>query len=166
LLPDAFYRRLLRDEAARGPRMAVVYLPALDLVAAGWSGGEVAFGDLLHAELAAADRLLGELLADGEWGTVLVVVDPGRRGAGEGRALLWRRAGCAGRGEVRPVELAAALFRAAGLAQSAELPPPPASCRWPAPPARVPSYGAPPGEQAEPDRGEEYLHNLQSLGYV
>ena len=30
-----------------------------------------------------------------------------------------------------------------GLPQSAELPPPPAGCAWPAPPAIVPSYGRP-----------------------
>jgi hypothetical protein len=111
--------------------------------------------------------LLAELLTGGDWGTVLVIADPGRRGGGEGRALLWRqRRTCRGEAELLPVELASGLFRAAGLPQSAELPPPPSTCRWPPPPARVPTYGSRPVGPREPARGDEYLQSLQSLGYV
>src|SRR5688572_23224582 len=102
-------------------------------------------------------------LTPADWGTVVVVFDPGRRGGGEGRALMWRRGGCAaarsagaeanggGAGtpptssaalpDVLPEELAAALFRTVGLPQSAELPAP-GFCRFSPPPARVPSFGS------------------------
>jgi hypothetical protein len=172
LLPERFYRLAFAGEAPRRPRAAALYLPALDLAADGWTGGEVAFADLLAAELGAADRLLRELLAAGDWGTVLVVIDPGRRGGGEGRALLWRRGGCvtpAGASPrlsaVLPEELAAALFRTVGLPQSEELPAPPSLCRWPAPPARVSGYGRRDAGAAA-ETSDEYLRNLRSLGYV
>jgi hypothetical protein len=167
LLPDGFYRAVAVREAARRPQALALYLPAIDLAADRWAGGDVALSDLIEAELGAADGLLGELLDADAFDTVMVVVDPGRRGAGEGRALLWRAAGCAGEARLPPEVLAAGLFRAAGLAQSAELPLPPEACRWPEPPARVPTYGrrdtGAPGEAA---RGDEYLRNLQSLGYL
>jgi hypothetical protein len=174
LLPERFYRLAFAAEAASGPRAAALYLPALDLAADGWQGGEVAFAELLAAELGAADRLLGDLLGRAEWGTVVVVVDPGRRGSAEGRAFLWRRSGCgAGRsaasaaaGEVSPEALAAGLFRAAGLPQSAELPAPPAVCRWPAPPAEVASYGRRQTLSAATPGSDDYLQNLRSLGYL
>jgi len=172
LLPERFYRDAFARDAARQARAAALYLPAVDIAADGWRGGEVAFAELVAAELQAADRLLGELVAGGEWGTVLVVIDPARRGGGEGRALLWRRGGCAaGAGgadvaeAVRPEALAAGLFRAAGLPQSAELPAPPELCRWPAPPASVSSYGRRDAEAAAAS-SDEYLRNLRSLGYV
>jgi hypothetical protein len=115
---------------------------------------------------------LHELLAGGGYGTVAVVIDPGRRGAGEGRVLLWRRAGCAAKsGEdgprtVTPEEIAAGLFRAVGLPQSAELPAPPTVCPWPEPPARVPSFGRREGAAPGGAGSDEYLQNLRSLGYV
>jgi hypothetical protein len=191
LLPDSFYRFAFLTEALFAPRAAALYLPAVDIAADGWAGGEVAFADLLAAELEETDRLLGQLAAGGDaWGTVLVVLDPGRRGGSEGRALLWRRDACGlaepsstaawmverapaakpdasgVAGLVRPEELAAALFRAAGLPQSAELPAPPSVCRWPAPPATVPSYGRREAAGAAAAGSDEYLQNLRSLGYV
>ena len=178
LLPDRFYRLAFAGEALHRPRAAALYLPALDLAADGWPGGEIAFADLLAAELSAADRMLQELVAGGDWGTVLVVIDPGRRGAEEGRAILWRRSGCgdaaaaaspAGqRRALRTVtaeELASGLFRAAGLPQSSELPPPVARCRWPPPPSEVTSFGRR-TTAAEAARSDEYLQNLRSLGYL
>jgi len=172
LLPERFYRLAFAGDAARGAQVAAVYLPALDLAADGWSGGELAFADLLAAELSATDRMLRELLAGGGFGTVAVVIDPGRRGAGEGRVLLWRRAGCAaqsGTDELPTVTaeaVAAGLFRAVGLPQSAELPAPPAVCAWPAPPARVPGFGRREGAAPGGAGTDEYLENLRSLGYV
>ncbi len=65
-----------------------LYLPAIDLLAEGWIGGDVALADLVRAELEEADRLIGGLMEG--FGTLVVVLDPGRRRGG--------RAGWAGRG--------------------------------------------------------------------
>jgi hypothetical protein len=164
--PDRFYREVFSRGLAASPKAAALYLPGLDIAAAGWRGGDVAFADLVRAELAETDRLLARAL-DGV-GTVAVVLDPGRRRqGGEGRVILWRRAGCAtGRSRTSPEAVAAALLRALGLPQSQELPPPPAGCRWQPPPVVVagygqPRHGAPPGEE-----GAEYLQSLRSLGYL
>ncbi|HEV8238835.1 MAG TPA: alkaline phosphatase family protein [Thermoanaerobaculia bacterium] len=104
LLPESFYRQAFKPEALFQPHASALYLPAVDLAADGWAGGEVAFADLLAAELGETDRMLGEVLAMGEgsraWGTVVVVFDPGRRGGGEGRALLWRRDACGARSAI------------------------------------------------------------------
>lgn len=172
--PDAFYRRVFGDRLVQSggpPRAAALYLPGLDIAAAGWRGGGVAFADLVRAELAAADRLLARAMMQPGWGTVAVVLDPGRRlPHGGGRVLLWRRSGCgAGPAETTPEAITAGLLRTLGLPQSARLPPPPVQCRWPEPPATVADYGRPqprrlPGAPAED--AEEYLRNLHSLGYL
>jgi hypothetical protein len=172
--PDAFYRRVFGDRLFRPggpPRAAALYLPGLDIAAAGWRGGGVAFADLVRAELAAADRLLARAMTQPGWGTVAVVLDPGRRlPRGGGRVLLWRRSGCgAGPAETTPEAITSGLLRTLGLPQSAQLPPPPVQCRWPEPPATVADYGRPqprrlPGAPAED--AEEYLRNLHSLGYL
>src|SRR5947209_10480408 len=174
VVPDRFYRevfaRRLTAGAAAAPRAAAVYLPGLDIAAAGWRGGDVAFADLVRAELAATDRLLAGAL-DGV-GTVVLVLDPGRRReGGEGRILLWRRAGCAGvrtaaASVVAPEAVAAALLRALGLPQSAELPPPPPGCRWEPPPVIVAGYGEPQRGTPQGPESEEYLRSLRSLGYL
>ncbi len=170
VLPDRFYRevfaRHLTAGTAAAPRAAALYLPGLDIVAAGWRGGDVAFADLMRSELAATDRLLAGAL-DGV-GTVVLVLDPGRRReGGEGRILLWRRAGCGGaRVETSPEAVAAALLRALGLPQSAELPPPPAGCRWEPPPVVVAGYGEPHRGTPQGPESEEYLRSLRSLGYL
>jgi hypothetical protein len=175
LRPDLFYRevfaRHLRDGA---PRAAALYLPGLDIAADGWSGGDVAFADLVRSELSAADGVLARALTPGALGgdavgTVAVVFDAGRRRAGgEGRVLLWRRAGCGrgGRRETSPEAVAAGLLRALGLPQSEELPEPPAGCRWPDPPVVLPGYGEPLRRPALPAEGSEYLESLRSLGYL
>ncbi|HEV3076470.1 MAG TPA: hypothetical protein VHB47_18750 [Thermoanaerobaculia bacterium] len=172
--PDAFYRQVFGDRLFRPggpPRAAALYLPGLDIAAAGWRGGGVAFADLVRAELAAADRLLARAMTRPGWGTVAVVLDPGRRlSRGGGRVLLWRRSGCgAGLAETTPEAITSGLLRTLGLPQSARLPPPPVQCRWPEPPATVADYGRPqprrlPGAPAED--AEEYLRNLHSLGYL
>ncbi len=101
VLPDEFYRRVFAGTlAASGapPRAAALYLPALDIAAAGWRGSDLAFADLVRAELQAADRLLAEALGQPGWGAVAVVLDPGRRGgaAAAGRTLLWVSGGACG----------------------------------------------------------------------
>jgi hypothetical protein len=166
LRPDRFYRAIFSRGLAAQPRAAALYLPGLDIAADGWRGGDVAFADLVRAELTATDRLLGSAL-DGIR-TVIVILDPGRRRqGGEGRAILWRRTGCAaGHAAVSPERLASALLRALGLPQSEELPLPPAGCRWAPPPVVVAGYGeprrgAPPGLESA-----EYLESLRSLGYL
>jgi hypothetical protein len=175
LIPDRFYREVFTERLAGAPRAAALYLPGLDIAAAGWQGGDVAFADLVRAELRAADRVLAQ--AGSGAGTVIVVLDPGRRRAGgEGRVLLWRRAGCTGPGPsgrnagrntaVTPETVASALLRALGLPQSAELPPPPAGCRWPPPPVSISGYGARGREPVSAAEGSEYLQSLRSLGYL
>jgi hypothetical protein len=176
LLPDLFYRRIFAARLAAPlglPKAAALYLPGLDIAADGWRGGDVAFVDLVRAELSAADRLLAEALQG--FGTVVVVLDPGRRREGsEGRVLIWRREGCGGdsgrpgreRPGIAPEAVASALLRALGLPQSRELPPPPEGCRWSPAHAVVPGYGEPRQRQTPAAEGGEYLESLRSLGYL
>ncbi|HSM13761.1 MAG TPA: alkaline phosphatase family protein, partial [Thermoanaerobaculia bacterium] len=82
VLPDRLSLALAGQEAGGGARALAVYLPALDLLAADWGGGPEPFAELVRIELVAADRLVGALSG---FGTVVVVVDPGRRGGEQGR---------------------------------------------------------------------------------
>jgi hypothetical protein len=167
LLPDRFYRRVFEERLAAEPRAAALYLPGLDIAADGWSGGDVAFADLVRAELSAADALLARALPG--VGTVAVVLDPGRRAGGlQGRILIWRRAGCGGPSgpAMQPEAVASGLIRALGLPQSRELPPPPAGCRWAPAQADVPGYGEPRQRRTATETGGEYLESLRSLGYL
>lgn len=174
ILPDRFYREVFARRLGTSPRAAALYLPGLDLAAAGWRGGDVAFADLVRSELAATDRLLAGSLEG--VGTVVLVLDPGRRKeGGEGRILLWRRAGCAGTGAVTrgeglattsPEAVASALLRALGLPQSSELPLPLPGCRWEPPPVVVAGYGEPHRGMPQGPESEEYLRSLRSLGYL
>ena len=131
----------------RTPRAAALYLPGLDIAADGWHGGDVAFADLVRAELrrdrpAARPRLWP---AWGRWRWCSIRAGGGE--GGEGRMILWRRGGCAGapggRARSAPEAVAAALLRALGLPQSAELPLPPRGAAGPPPPVVVAGYGAP-----------------------
>jgi hypothetical protein len=172
LRPDRFYREVFARRMTEAPRAAALYLPGLDIAADGWRGGDVALADLVRSQLQETDRLLGGSLPG--VGTVVLVLDPGRRReGGEGRVILWRREGCAGaaaagqgRARIAPEAVAAALLRSLGLPQSAELPAPPAGCRWAPPPVTVAGYGQPRrGAPASPE-GVEYLQSLHSLGYL
>ena len=168
--PDRFYRAAFLASLAERPKAAALYLAALDIAAADWPAGSLALGDRVRAELLAADRLIES--ARPGFDTVAIVVDPGRRGGGEGRIVLWRAAGCRAAGSARPLEslapesLASGLMRALGLPQSAELPAPPAACAWPAPPGRIAAYGVPAASVAPARESVEYLENLRSLGYL
>jgi hypothetical protein len=168
LAPDELYRRAVLRELAAEPRVVALYLPAMDIAAAGWDLGPLAFGDLLRSQLTAADRLIGE--AAGGMGAVMVVVDPGRRrSAGEGRVLLWHGEGCAAAEplpRVDPRAVAAGLLRALGLPQSSELPDPPGVCSWPAAAAQVGGYGERSNLPAENLSSSEYLQSLRALGYL
>ncbi|HYN21307.1 MAG TPA: hypothetical protein VE078_10135 [Thermoanaerobaculia bacterium] len=169
LLPDRFYRQVFTERLAEAPKAAALYLPGIDIAADRWSGGDVAFADLLRGELAAADRLLAGALQG--FGTVAVVFDPGRRSeSSDGRVLLWRRSGCGpASGERRPTSpeaVASGLLRALGLPQSRELPPPIAGCGWAPAAATVTGYGEPRQRRSSPTQGSEYLESLRSLGYL
>lgn len=170
LLPDRFYREVFASRLRTAPKAAALYLAGLDIAADGWRGGDVAFSDLMRAELAATDRLLARVLPG--VGTVAVVLDPGRRRTGgEGRILLWRRAGCqagkpAGRPAIAPEAVASGLLRALGLPQSAELPPPPGGCAWAPPPVSLAGYGEPRRGAPRGPESAEYLESLRSLGYL
>jgi hypothetical protein len=169
LLPDRFYRGAFSSGLVAEPRAAALYLPGLDIAADGWRGGDVAFADLVRSELSETDRLLARSL--GEAGTVVVVLDPGRRRqGGEGRVLLWRRGGCgsgaSAASNVAPEAVASALLRALGLPQSEELPPPPAGCRWAPPPVVVAGYGEPHRAMPRGVESAEYLESLRALGYL
>jgi hypothetical protein len=164
---DRFYRDATRwgTERSPGARAVAVYLPGLDIAAAGWRGGAAALADLARLQLAAGDAFLR---AASEGRTLVVVFDPGRRGGGEGRALIWRPdTPCSQeRGTLIAAEaVASILLRVLGWPQSAELPEPPALCPWPEPSARIASYGVKLDEATGP-ASEEYLETLRSLGYL
>lgn len=165
VLPDRFASALAVEESAAGARAVAVYLPGLDLLADGWSGGQQAFSEMVRLSLVEADALIGELAKSA--GTLVVLFDPGRRGGGEGRALVARE-GCAAeaRPRLEPAQAAAALARAAGLPQSRELPEPPSFCPWPAAPATVDGYGERRAPAAPAGDSDAYLESLRSLGYL
>lgn len=171
--PDLFYRDLFRSALASAPRLAALYLPALDILREGDLGAP-ALADVLRWQLGAVDELLGEL-TDAGVGTIALVLDPGRTGGDDGLVLLWRRGGCtaaalhaAAPREERPIlpgAVASALLRALGLPQSRGLPPPPAGCDWPRPSLVLDSYGVRQPVEATVT-GDEYLESLRSLGYL
>ena len=141
----------------RAPRRSLP-APGLDIAASNWQGGDLAFADLVRSELArrrpAARRGAGAAglgRRRGGAGSRAAAAAGGWREVGERPhpALASRRSlrrwprrdhprGRDGRSAAHPP----------GLPQSAELPPPPQQCAWPAPPARVelyePSGGAAP----------------------
>jgi hypothetical protein len=184
--PDRFYRAALASQLGGAPRAAALYLPGLDIAAEAWRGGELAFDDLVRSELAATDALVAAATTHFE--TIAVVADPGRRGAESGRVILWRASGCAPPAtaagpskttgtvaapiakrslvELVPGQVAAALLRALGLAQSRELPEPPAACAWEPPTAVLATYGERRPAASSAAESAEYLQNLRSLGYL
>lgn len=193
LRPDVFYRAALAEgiEQDQGLLAAALYLPGLDIAAAGLGGeagerggetaglqslGSAAFGELLRWQLREVDQLLAGGAAS--FDTAVLLFDPGRRGqpaGGRGLMLLLRPGFCSAQ-EASPIDparaaaepaaaSAAAVLRALGLPQSLELPAPPAACSWPEPPLVLPSYGRRRPAAVDVD-AEEYLHSLRSLGYV
>jgi hypothetical protein len=107
LLPDRFYRRLFAERLAGAPRAAALYLPGLDIAAAGWRGGDVAFADLVRAELRAADEVLAHPRSAAERRAAAACRGvPLGAAAGVHRRLWSARAGAGvgGRGERIPAE--------------------------------------------------------------
>jgi hypothetical protein len=90
--PDLFYIDTFREALRPPPKLAALYLPGLDLAADGWQGGDLPFADLARFLLQAMDETVGQGAPAFE--TIVVVLDPGRRGGQEGRVLLWTRGGC------------------------------------------------------------------------
>jgi hypothetical protein len=173
LAPDRFHREAFRRGLAVHPRLAALYLPAVDLAADGWRGSDLAFADLVREQLEAVDRLIAT--HGDRFDTIAVVLDPGRRrgaeeGEIEGRVLFRSTAPCAGAvtpiPRIEPQQIAAALLRLSGLPQSRALPQPPAGCPWPTPPDTVDSYGPRTPAAAPLRNSAEYLENLRSLGYL
>ncbi|HMB51882.1 MAG TPA: hypothetical protein VKU40_01110, partial [Thermoanaerobaculia bacterium] len=99
---DLFYRRALTGALEPHTRMAALYLPGPDIAAQDWRWNDLAFTDLVRGELVAADRLIAEVRGVQDPGVIALVLDPGRRGGGEGRVLLWTRRGCGGEGDDAP----------------------------------------------------------------
>lgn len=162
---DAFHRRVALTTSGDEVRAVSAYLPALDLVAAAGALPGDGLREWVDRELAESDAFVGELASRAT--TLVVVFDPGRRGGGEGRAVVVR-AGCTAgeRPSLDGREVAALLARAAGLPQSAELPEPPAFCVWPEPPARIATYGERRTAARSAAAEREYLDTLRSLGYL
>lgn len=151
--------------ARHQPRMLAVYLAGPDLLATEGLP-PLAVADLLRAELGLLDALVAEVAQPGV--AVAVVVDPGRRGDTLGRVLLRPVEGKCPTiaGEVAVGAIAAALAREAGLPASGETPLPPDVCRWPAPPAVVPSWGRTARAPSTDSDAQEYLESLRALGYL
>src|SRR4029453_8551407 len=118
--PDLFYLGAMRQSLASSPHAAALYLPGLDIAAADWQGSDVAFGDLVRSVLLKVDRLIGEA---GDYRTVALVADSGRRGGGEGRVLLLRR-GCGGESTIRPEAGGSFFLGALGLPKGGGTPRP------------------------------------------
>lgn len=167
--PDAFYHAVFEHALAGRPRAAALYLPGLDIAADLTDLGSVAMATLVRWQLGQVDRLLTDIGDD--VGTVVLVLDPGRRQDGgheplEGRVLWWQRDGCSGaETTLEPGQVAAGLLRALGMPQSAQLPLPPEACTWPQPSGTVETYG-PRVRPAPPAAGDDYLESLRSLGYL
>jgi hypothetical protein len=170
-LPDLFAWRIVDRFARRASpaggqdwRALSIYLPGLD-IAASSLGSEFVLRDLARLELEDLENRLATLTAS--FGTIAIVVDPGRRGGEEGLVLWWRRAGtCSGSGPaIRPTQVASGLLRALGLPQSRELPLAPEICGWPPALSEVETLGRR-GSAGESAPGEEYLKSLRALGYL
>jgi hypothetical protein len=171
-LPDSFAWRTVEAALTPQTRALALYLPGVD-IAANDLEREATAGpvlvDVARRQLEDLDRRLDDLRA--RFGTVAVVVDPGRRSGApplEGLVVWLRRTPCSGSADAAPDDLtriAPSLMRALGLPQSAELAEPTALCGWPEPPARLPSLGRR-GVAADAEGAEEYLRSLRALGYL
>ncbi|MEL7061434.1 MAG: hypothetical protein AAGN46_15530, partial [Acidobacteriota bacterium] len=174
LAPDLFYQRVFVDGLENSPRVAALYLPGLDIATGLEPLPAGISGLLVRQTLESVDRLLAEPELQA-FDTILLAIDRGRRSGDStvaGRVLLWRRdgacqVGAEAAGEpLTPAQLGAAAARAVGLPQSAELPAPP-TCRWPGAGLSLDTFGSRPVEDTSRDRSsEEYLEQLQSLGYL
>ncbi|MBK9375794.1 MAG: hypothetical protein IPN03_19255 [Holophagales bacterium] len=174
---DAFAIAAFRQEVARArPRLALLYLPGLDILGAALSEPDRTVADrvALATALGEETRTIASFLAGpdvlgGDADLVAVVVDRGRSAVTGELLLSGRLAAAAVAGEVRPVDLAPTLLAALGV---------PASRQTEgkvdtrllregaASDATVSSWGRKrPGGGPALDP-EEYVENLRSLGYL
>ncbi len=174
---DAFAIAAFRQEVARArPRLALLYLPGLDILGAALSepgrtvADRVALAIALGEETrAVASFLAGPDVLGGDADLVAIVLDGGRT-ARRGELLLsGSLVGAAAAGQVRPVDLAPTLLAALGVPSSREtegmvdtrlLRPGSASEATVASWGRKRSGGGP---ALDP---REYVENLRSLGYL
>lgn len=167
--PDDYYLAVFEQALSLQPRVAALYLPGLDIVAAEWRArgqgqGSLAYGDLVRRTLTRVDALLAEQAES--FDTVVLVLDPGRRKGREGRVVVRRRGEACEGGAVNPEAVASAVVRASGLPQSRELPEPPSLCPWAAAPDVLETFGQREGDAGRRAEDQEYLENLRSLGYL
>lgn len=174
---DAFAIAAFRQEAARvRPRLALLYLPGLDILGAALSepGRTVADRVALATALGEETRAIASFLAGpdvlGSDAEVVAVVLDGGRAARRGELLLTGSlAGPAAAGEVRPVDLAPTLLAALGVPSSRE-----AEGRvdsrllgaGTASDATVASWGRKRSGGGPVLDPKEYVENLRSLGYL
>lgn len=174
---DAFAIAAFRQELARArPRLALLYLPGLDILGAAMSepGRTVAERVLLATALGEETRAVASFLAGpdvlgGEADLVAVVVDEGRS-ARRGELLLsGRLAGADASGEVRPVDLAPTLLAVLGVPSSRETAgkvDPRLLRHGAASDATVASWGRKRSGGGPVLDPKEYVENLRSLGYL
>ncbi len=167
--PDDYYLAVFEQALNLQPRVAALYLPGLDIIAAEWrqggnDQGSLAYGDLVRRTLSQVDDLLNRHAESFE--TVVLVLDPGRRESAEGRILVHRHDEACAAAAINPESAAAAVVRASGLPQSRELPDPPSLCPWPDASDVLESFGAREAETGRDTEDAEYLENLRSLGYL
>jgi hypothetical protein len=174
---DAFAISAFRQEAARSrPRLALLYLPGLDILGAALSepgrtvGERATLADALSAETrAVASFLAGPDVLGSSAQIVALVLDPGRSGRGGELLVAGPLAAEGATGEIRPVDLAPTLLAALGVPASRK-----AEGRvdsrlvraGAATTATVASWGARPRGGAAPIDPKEYVESLRSLGYL
>lgn len=174
---DAFAIAAFRQEVARArPRLALLYLPGLDILGAALSepGRTVADRVALASALGEETRSIASFLAGpdvlgSDAGLVAVVFDRGRS-AGTGELLLsGRLVADSAKGEVRPVDLAPTLLAALGVPSSRQI-----AGRVDArllregvaSDATVASWGRRRRSGGPALDPKEYVENLRSLGYL
>lgn len=174
---DAFAMAAFRQEAARArPRLALLYLPGLDILGAALSeeGRTVAERLTLAAALGEEAREVASFLAGpdvlGSGADLVAVVLDGGRSARGGEVLLsGLLAASRTSGEVRPADVAPTLLAALGIPSSRE-----AEGRVDgrllregvATDATVSSWGRRRAGGGPPIDPKEYVESLRSLGYL
>ena len=174
---DAFAIAAFRQEAARSrPRLALLYLPGLDILGAALAepGRSVADRVALATALGEETRAVAAFLAGpdvlGSDADLVAVVVDGGRSARAGEALFSGPLAAAGAsGELRPVDLAPTLLSALGIPASRETEGKVDRRLLGAgvgSDASVASWGRKPAGAGPALDPREYVENLRSLGYL